>query len=190
MNVSLDWLLVFVPIAVVLRYTQPESQTLIFLVACLAILPLAGCLGRATEHLAAHTGEGVGGLLNATFGNAAEMIIAPAALQKGLHDVVKASLTGSIIGNVLPVLGASIVGGGVKHRSQRFQGVAARSQAAILTLVAIALVMPAAFHHLVTGAARIRENDLSLAIAIVLLVTYALSLVFTLHTHKQLFSGE
>ncbi len=190
MKPSLDWLLVFVPITVGLRYAQPESQTLIFLGACLAILPLAGWLGRATEHLAAHTGEGIGGLLNATFGNAAELIIALAALQKGLHDVVKASLTGSIIGNILLVLGASIVAGGVKYKSQRFQGVAARSQATMLTLAAISLVMPAAFHHLVSGPSLIRENDLSLEISIVLLVTYALSLLFTLHTHKQLFSGE
>ena len=190
MKPSLDWLLIFIPATVVLRYTQPESQTLIFLSACLAILPLAGWLGRATEHLAAHTGEGIGGLLNATFGNAAELIIAVAALQKGMHDVVKASLTGSIIGNILLVLGASIVAGGVKYKSQRFQGVAARSQATMLTLAAIALVMPAAFHHLVKGPARIRENDLSLEISIVLLVTYALSLIFSLHTHKQLFSGE
>jgi len=190
MKPSLDWLLVFVPVTVVLRYTQPESQTLIFLMACLAILPLAGWLGTATEHLAAHTGEGVGGLLNATFGNAAELIIALAALQKGMHDVVKASLTGSIIGNVLLVLGASIAAGGMKYPSQRFQGVAARSQATMLTLAAIALVMPAAFHHLVSGPARIRENDLSLWISVVLLATYGLSLLFSLHTHKQLFSGE
>jgi Ca2+:H+ antiporter len=190
MKPSLDWLLIFIPITVVLRYAHSESQTLIFLAACLAILPLAGWLGRATEHLAAHTGEGIGGLLNATFGNAAELIIAVAALQKGLHDVVKASLTGSIIGNILLVLGASILAGGVKHKSQQFQGVAARSQATMLTLAAISLVMPAAFHHLVTGPAQIREYDLSLEISIVLLVTYALSLLFTLHTHKQLFSGE
>ncbi len=190
MKPSLDWLLVFVPITLALRYTQPEAQTWIFLSACLAILPLAGWLGHATEHLAAHTGEGLGGLLNATFGNAAELIIALAALQKGMHDVVKASLTGSIIGNVLLVLGASITAGGIKFKSQQFQPVAARSQATMLTLAAIALVMPAAFHHMVQGPARIRENDLSLAISVVLLATYALSLLFTLHTHKQLFGGE
>src|SRR4051812_25293318 len=97
----LNWLLIFVPVAVGLEFLKPESHALIFAAACLAIVPLAGWLGRATEHLASHTGEGVGGLLNATFGNAAELIIAVMALRKGLYTVVKASLTGSIIGNIL-----------------------------------------------------------------------------------------
>ncbi|MBI5085670.1 MAG: cation transporter, partial [Acidobacteria bacterium] len=92
---SLDWLLAFVPATVALGYLRPDDHGLIFASACLAILPLAAWLGHATEHLASHTGEGVGGLLNATFGNAAELIIALAALNKGLYDVVKASLTGS-----------------------------------------------------------------------------------------------
>src|SRR4249920_3668308 len=108
---SLDWLLIFVPAAVVAHYAQPDQHVVIFVLAALAIIPLAGWLGRATEHLAEHTGEGAGGLLNATFGNAAELIIALAALQKGLYDVVKASLTGSIIGNSLLVLGLAIVAG-------------------------------------------------------------------------------
>ncbi len=106
---SLDWLLIFVPCTLALHYVSPESGTLIFLSSCLAIIPLAGWLGKATEHLAVRTGEGIGGLLNATFGNAAELIIALAALHKGLYDVVKASLTGSIIGNILLVLGAAFL---------------------------------------------------------------------------------
>src|SRR4026209_45165 len=110
----LNWLLIFVPIAIGLEFLAPESQSLIFLAACLAIVPLAGWLGRATEQLAAHTGEGVGGLLNATFGNAAELIIAVMALKNGLYPVVKASLTGSIIGNILLVLGAAVLAGGIK----------------------------------------------------------------------------
>ena len=103
----LNWLLVFVPIAAGLHYFRPDSHTLVFITAALAIVPLAGWLGRATEHIAEKTGEGIGGLLNATFGNAAEMIIAIMAMQRGLHGVVKASLTGSIIGNILLVMGAS-----------------------------------------------------------------------------------
>src|SRR5207302_9602169 len=106
------WLLLFVPVAIGLEFLKPDAQTLIFVIACLAIIPLAAWLGRATEELSRHTGEGVGGLLNATFANAAELIIAIMALQTGLYSVVRASLTGSIIGNVLLVFGASVLAGG------------------------------------------------------------------------------
>ena len=115
---SLDWLLIFVPIAIALRFVPSlENPTALFIVACLAIIPLAGWMGKATEHLAEHMGQGIGGLLNATFGNAAELIIALFALSKGLEGVVKASITGSIIGNMLLVLGLSIVAGGAKFAS-------------------------------------------------------------------------
>ena len=186
---SLNWLLVFIPVAVYLRFMSPEHSTLIFVTACLSILPLAGWMGKATEHLASHTGEGVGALLNATFGNAAELIIALVALQKGLHDVVKASLTGSIIGNVLLVMGLSMVAGGVKFKAQRFNQVGANNQATMLMLAAISLVMPAAFHHL-APTSPFAEGALSLEISIVVLIVYVLSLVFALITHKALFGGE
>lgn len=186
----LNWLLVFVPVTVALEFLAPESHTLIFLSACAAIVPLAGWLGRATEQLAEKTGEGVGGLLNATFGNAAELIIALAALQKGLYDVVKASLTGSVIGNLLLVLGASIVAGGLKHKEQRFNAQAASSQSTLLTLAAIGLVVPAAFHYVGGAGIANKEAGLSLEIAIVLVVVYVLHLIFSLRTHKQLFLGE
>src|SRR5258707_654633 len=114
----LNWLLIFVPVAVGLQYLAPTYHTAIFIAACLAIIPLAGWLGTATEQLAHHTGEGIGGLLNATFGNAAELIIAFMALREGLYPVVKASLTGSILGNLLLVLGVSVVAGGVRHKEQ------------------------------------------------------------------------
>ena len=187
---SLNWLLVFVPVAIYLRFASPESSTLIFVTACLSILPLAGWMGKATENLATHTGEGVGALLNATFGNAAELIIAMVALEKGLHDVVKASLTGSIIGNVLLVLGLSMVAGGARYKTQRFNRTAANNQATMLLLAAISLVMPAAFHHLAAPATPVAEGALSLEISIVLLLVYVLSLVFALITHKALFGGE
>ena len=144
----LNWLLIFVPVAIALEFLMPGAHTLIFIASCLAIVPLAGWLGHATEELAHHTGEGVGGLLNATFGNAAELIIAIMALRQGLYPVVKASLTGSIIGNILLVLGAAVLAGGLKHKQQRFNATGARAQATLLTLAAIALVMPAAFHDL------------------------------------------
>src|SRR5215831_7239861 len=186
----LNLLLIFVPIAIALEFLAPSSHTLIFVAACLAIVPLAGWLGHATEELSRHTGEGVGGLLNATFGNAAELIIAIAAIQKGLYPVVKASLTGSIIGNILLVLGAAVLAGGLKFERQRFNVTAAQTQVTLLTLAAIAMIMPAAFHHLAGPGGRIREDGLSLEISIVLLLAYAAHLVFSLYTHKKLFAGE
>jgi Ca2+:H+ antiporter len=186
---SLDWLLIFVPATVALERLSPESHVLIFVSACLAILPLAGWLGHATEHLAARTSEAIGGLLNATFGNAAELIIAIVAMRKGLYEVVKASLTGSIIGNILLVAGLSILAGGLKYPLQYFQAAAARTQATLLTLAAISLVVPASFHHVAGPAGWPKEKDLSLEISVVLLVLYSASLVFSLITHKTLFSG-
>lgn len=189
---SLDWLLVFVPIAILLRYVPGlRNDTALFITSCLAIIPLAGWLGRATEHLAEQVGEGVGGLLNATFGNAAELIIALMALSKGLTGVVKASLTGSIIGNVLLVLGVSFFIGGLKYPEQTFNRTAARSSATSMIMAAIALTIPTVFHVVAgkrwtVGA----EQHLSFAIAVVLLLTYAASLLFSLKTHKQLFAGE
>lgn len=186
----LNILLIFVPITIALHFLRPDWHTMIFVSASLAIVPLAGWLGHATEHLAERTGEGVGGLLNATFGNAAEMIIAVMALRRGLYDVVKASLTGSIIGNILLVLGAAFLAGGLKFKDQRFNASGARIQATMLTLAAAALVLPAAFHYLSGPAGVVREANLSLDISVVLLITYALSLLFSLRTHKQLFAGH
>src|SRR6266516_6780997 len=116
--------LVFVPVALWMGLTH-ASPTWVFVVSCLAILPLAGLMGEATEHLTHRTGPGIGGLLNATFGNAAELIIALMALQRGLYDVVKASITGSIIGNVLLVLGLSTLCGGLRYERQTFNRTAA-----------------------------------------------------------------
>jgi Ca2+:H+ antiporter len=187
---SLDWLLIFVPITAWLHYAMPDAHTQIFLCACLAILPLAGWLGKGTENLACHTGEAVGGLLNATFGNAAELIIAIAAMRSGLYDVVKASLTGSIIGNVLLVAGLSMFTGGLKYKTQTFNRMAAQNQATMLLLAAVSLIMPAAYHYLAGPAAAAHEGDISMEISIILLIVYAASLIFTLITHKALFGAE
>ncbi|WP_343578190.1 calcium/proton exchanger [Pseudomonas sp.] len=186
----LNWLLLFVPLSIVLEYLAPEHYLLVFISAALAILPLAGWLGRATEQLASHLGESVGGLLNATFGNATELIIGVAALQAGLYDVVKASIAGSIIGNILLVMGCSMLMGGLKHPEQHFNEVGARSQSTLLTLAAIALVLPAAYK--VSTAAKVESGThyLSLSISVLLLVVYALFLVYSLVTHKQEFSSE
>src|SRR5437764_975229 len=117
---SLNWLLIFVPVAAYLEYGTKDRDLWIFAASCLAIIPLAGWMGEATEHLAEKTGAGIGGLLNATFGNAAELIIALMALRAGKYDIVKASLTGSIIGNILLVLGAAFLASGLKFKSQEF----------------------------------------------------------------------
>jgi Ca2+:H+ antiporter len=186
----MNWLLIFVPVAIGLHFVRPDSHTLVFVMACMAIIPLAGWLGRATEEVAQHTSQGIGGLLNATFGNAAELIIALTALSKGLYPVVKASLTGSIIGNILLVFGASVLAGGIKYKRQEFNVTGARAQSTLLTLAAIALVLPASFHALAGPQGISRESGLSLAIALVLLAAYAAHLLFSLVTHKQLFSGE
>jgi Ca2+:H+ antiporter len=194
----LDWLLVFVPVAIGLRFVPAfENPTALFIVSCLAIIPLAGWMGHATEHLAGRLGQGVGGFLNATFGNAAELIIALFALSKGLTGVVKASITGSIIGNILLVLGLSFLAGGLKFRKQEFNRVAASVSATALTLAAIALIIPTVFHQAAAtvpvslgGWTPQKEQGLSLAIAIVLFLTYALILTFSLVTHRELFGGS
>ena len=189
---TLNWLLAFVPAAVALRVLpQIQNDTALFICSCLAVIPLAGWMGRATEELAEHLGQGAGGLLNATFGNAAELIIAVMALSKGLTGVVKASITGSIIGNVLLVMGVSIFAGGVRFPEQRFNRTAARTSTTTLTLAAVALAIPTIFH--VTAGrhwSQAREQELSLAIAIVLFATYGCLLGFELVTHKQLYAGE
>ena len=186
----IEWLLAFLPTAVALSRLTPDAHIAIFVCACLAIVPLAAWLGRTTERLAEHTGAGVGGLLNATFGNAAEMIIALTALRSGLVGVVKASITGAIVGNLLLVLGAALFAGGVRHQTQHFNAAAARSHATMLLLAAVALVAPASYHHLAGGEAAAREGSLSLEVSLVLLISYGLGLVFSLGTHRELFAGH
>lgn len=185
----MSWLLLFVPVAIGVEVLAPERYLLVFVTSSLAILPLAGWMGRATEQLAEHFGEGVGGFLNATFGNAAELIIALAALRAGLHDVVKASIAGSIIGNVLLVLGAAMLAGGVRYPEQNFNAVGARSQATMLTLAAIGLISPAAFRS-VSGTTTAGVDHLSVAVSVVLLFAYVLSLAYSLVTHRALFIGS
>jgi Ca2+:H+ antiporter len=172
----------------------------VFAFAALGIVPLAGLMGESTERLATRLGAGAGGLLNATFGNAAEMIIALMALRHGLYDVVKASLTGSIIGNCLLVLGLAVLVGGVGRERQLFDRAAAAVGSTLLALAAIGLVVPAMFHLTAEGAVAhgalapareaLVERGLSLAIAVVLLAIYGLSLLFSLRTHRHLYAGQ
>jgi Ca2+:H+ antiporter len=185
----LSWMLIFVPGAIVLELAHADPLY-VFAASAAGIIPLAGWMGRATEWMAEHLGSGIGGLLNATFGNAAELIIAIMALRAGLHEVVKASITGSIIGNILLVLGVSLIAGGARFSILKFNRTAASLSTTLLALSAIALIVPALFHQLAgSGVARL-ERTLSLEISIVLAITYVLSLVFALHTHKHLYVGE
>ena len=154
-----------------------------------AFVPLAALLSRATEEVASRTGDTAGGLLNATFGNMAELIIAIMALREGLTEIVKASLTGSIIGNLLLVMGLSFFIGGVRFREQRFNAAGARTLATMMLLAALGLLVPAAFHHLADPEGLTHERTLSTEISVVLLLTYLASLLFSLRTHKHLFTG-
>lgn len=179
-----DVLLIFIPIA--LYAAEHHMPVLTFFASCLGIVPLAGWMGKATEHLAERMGDAVGGLLNATFGNACEFIIALTAIRAGpdYYDIVKASITGSIIGNVLLVLGASMVAGGMKHSVQLFNRTSVMTSATLLALAAVSLIVPAIFHHF--AHANSSEDELALGISLVLFSVYILSLIFSLKTHKHL----
>src|SRR4051794_4164970 len=179
-----------VPTAAALHVFTPERHTLIFAVSAAAIVPLAGYMGRATETLAAQLGSGIGGLLNATFGNATELIIGALGVRHGLTAVVKASLTGSIIGNILLVFGAAAVVGGIKHPVLRFNPTAARTGAAMLLLSATALIVPVVFHWLSRNTPGAPELKMDTEISVVLVITYALSMLFTLRTHRQAYDSS
>ncbi len=193
----LDWLLVAFPLAVGLWYFE-TGDLWVFIASGVATIPLAGLMGRATEALSATLGPGIGGLINATFGNAAELIIALAALIEGpkMYPLVKASITGSIIGNVLLVLGLSATLGGLKYKHQHFNRTAASMGATLLALATIGLIMPTLYYHvfassLPLGAEQLRTVEyLSEEIAVILAVVYVLSLVFTLGTHRSIFAAQ
>jgi Ca2+:H+ antiporter len=175
---KLHWLLVFIPVAIALDW-MGANPILVFLVSALAIVPLAELMGDATEALAGYLGPTLGGLLNATLGNAPEIIIALFALNKGLIGIVKASLTGSIIGNLLFGLGASMVAGGLKIRNQTFDSNVARMNGALLTLASFGLVIPAIYRFSPSAGPEI-GREVSLEISAILFLVYLASLVFTL----------
>ena len=191
-----NWLLLAMPVAVGLElfHAGPLWK---FLVSGLAVIPLAGLMGRATENLAETLGAGIGGLLNATFGNAAELIIALLILSHGpeMYPLVKATITGSIIGNALLVLGMAILLGGLSHSKQEFNRTAASMGATLLALASVGLIMPTVYYYLFRAGATLSTQELhnveylSEEIAGVLGFTYLLSLIFSLRTHQHLFGG-
>jgi len=188
---------VFIPVAVALELAH-ASPVLVFSAAALGVIPTAAVMGEATEAIAARTGPGIGGLLNVTFGNAPELIIAFFALIEGLQEVVKASIVGSILGNVLLVLGAAMLVGGLPREKQTFNRTAANAQSAMLLLALAALIFPAIFQLIHGGGLpRVGEDrvdfgsdleKLSFGVALVLLASYTAGLFFSLKTHRRVFN--
>ena len=183
------WLLALVPVTLLAAKLVPAAHTLLFVLSVLAIVPLAALLSRATESVAEKTGDTAGGLLNATLGNLTELVIAAAALRAGEYALVKGSIAGAIVTNTLFMLGASFLLGGLKHHFQEYNRATARLHAALLFLATIALVSPSAIAKAELAPGGALTQTLSLALAVLLVVGYALGLLFSLKTHREIFSG-
>ena len=187
----LKFFLIFIPISIIAEILKLDAS-LIFLFAALSIVPLAGLMGEATEEIALYTGPRLGGFLNATFGNATELIIAFFALKEGLFDVVKASIAGSVIGNVLLVLGLSMLMGGIKYKTQKFNKNIVEVSSSMLLFSVIGVSVPAIFTHTVNPEllSGNRYEALSVGVAAIMFLIYILGLFFTFYTHKDLYGSE
>ncbi|MGB7487638.1 MAG: calcium/proton exchanger [Phormidesmis sp.] len=185
-NVIFYGFLAFIPVSIAGHFLG-WSDLVIFVTAGLAIIPLAGWMGSATEEIAVVLGPSLGGLMNATFGNATELIIAIFALRAGLVNVVKSSITGSIIGNLLLVMGFSMLLGGLKYKEQTFQPTIARLNASAMNLAVIAILLPTAVDFTSTGIEEPILQKLSIAVAVVLMLVYGLTLLFSMKTHSYLY---
>jgi Ca2+:H+ antiporter len=183
------WLLAFVPALFATHSLAPEAHTLLFVLSILAIVPLASLLSHATESVASKTGDAVGGLLNATLGNLTELVIALAALRAGQYMLVKASLAGAIVTNSLFMLGASFLLGGLRYHEQEYNRVSARLQAGLLLLATVALLVPSAVAEADAAAGGAFTDQLSTGLAVLLIAAYALGMLFSLKTHRELFAG-
>jgi Ca2+:H+ antiporter len=184
------WLLALAPAVLVAEHVAPKAHMLLFFLSVAAIVPLAALLSRATESVAAKTGDAIGGLLNATLGNLTELVIALTALRAGMFDLVKASIAGAIVANTLFMLGASFLLGGLRHRVQEFNPVGARLQTNMLFLATVTLFVPSALAGAIDLRATTFLADLSVGLSILLIVTYALGLLFSLGTHREFFGGK
>ncbi len=184
-NLILFTLLLFVPISIAAHFLEWGSAV-VFITSCLAIVPLAAFMGTATEEIAVVVGPSLGGLLNATFGNATELIIALIALNAGLVNVVKATITGSIIGNLLLVMGFAMLLGGLRYKEQEFQPIIARVNASSMNLAVIAILLPTAVNVTSAGVDQVTIQKLSIAVAVVLILVYGLTLLFSMKTHSYL----
>jgi Ca2+:H+ antiporter len=184
------WLLALVPVVFAIQLLKPEAHTVLFVLSILAIVPLAALLSRATESVAAKTGDTIGGLLNATLGNLTELLIALAALRAGQYVLVKASIAGAIVANSLFMLGASLLVGGMKHHVQTYNRNNARLQAGLLFLATIALLIPSVLAAADTVTSTVEFVQLlSLSLSILLVATYGLGLLFSLRTHREFFGS-
>ena len=187
---NIYWLFAFIPIAVILEQSH-ASGPLVFFSAALSIIPIARLIGSSTEHLATYTGDAVGGLLNATFGNFPELIIATIALKAGLHDMVLASLAGAILANLLLAMGVSFLLGGIKFHNQDYNAASVRVYSSMMMIAVISLTIPSSFHVLAVERSAIgNENLLNINLAIVLLIGYVLYLFFMIKTHHDFFKSE
>src|SRR3954463_1292245 len=189
-DTPLLWLLSLVPVLFVAKAFKPEAHAFLFLLSVAAIVPLAALMSHATEAVASRTGDAVGGLLNATLGNLTELIIALTALRAGQYVLVKASIAGAIVANTLFMLGASLLLGGLKHHVQEYNRVTSRFQAGLLFVATIALLVPSLESGGNAAAAGSQFTQmLSLALAILLIVSYVLGMLFSLKTHRELFAS-
>jgi Ca2+:H+ antiporter len=179
-------LLLFIPVSIAGHFLGWEEK-FVFLSAAAAIVPLAAFMGTATEEIAVVVGPNLGGLLNATFGNATELILAFVALKGGLVSVVKATITGSIISNLLLVMGLSMLLGGIRYKEQEFQPIAARLNASAMNLAVVAILLPTAVEYTSSGIGEETLQNLSVAVAVVLILVYGLTLLFSMKTHSYLY---
>jgi Ca2+:H+ antiporter len=187
---GIHWLFVFLPITLILESAH-ASAPMIFFSAALSIIPIARLISTSTEHLATYTGDAVGGLLNATFGNLPELIIAVVALREGLHEMVLASLAGAILANLLMAMGASFLVGGTKFHNQDYNPVSIRVYSSMMMIAVLSLTVPSAFHRLFGSEGPTpHENTLNIILSLMLLLAYALYLVFMLKTHPDFFRSE
>lgn len=185
----LKYMLIFIPISFIAEFVMHVSPSIMFILAALSIVPLAGLMGEATEEISFYSGPKIGGFLNGTFGNATELIISFFALKEGLFDVVKSSIAGSVIGNILLVLGASMLAGGLKHKTQTFNKKVVEVSSSMLLFAVVGLCVPALFTHTVDPTLlNTRYEGLSIIVAIVMLSIYILSLIFSFFTHKDIYT--
>jgi Ca2+:H+ antiporter len=190
LRTPINWLLIFVPITLVLERFEGAPAPLVFFSAGIAIVPIAALIVRATEQLATRTGDAIGGLLNATFGNAPELIISLVALRAGYLDMVRASLVGAILANLLLALGVAFLTGGLRFHDQKFNPTAARAYSTMMFLAAISMTVPSAFSRVFAPQGIVREEKLlNIGIACLLLVAYGLYILFSLKTHSTAFAS-
>lgn len=187
---SINWLFAFIPVTVILDRWSGASPTLVFFSAALSIIPIAHLIAQSTEQLAIRTGDTIGGLLNATFGNFPELIIAMAALRGGLLDMVRASLIGAILANLLLAMGLSFFLGGLRFRNQEYNPTSARLYSSMMLIAVISLAVPSAFQTFLSSTTTVpAASHLNIGLAVVLLAAYALFLLFTVKTHPDLFKS-